>query len=283
MPSQTSWLLVDCGYLCHRALHSTGGLAHGGMPTGICFGILRDLESLVDLFGTHRCILAFDSAFSLRQEVYPNYKSSRRNRVYLPEEQAARKLFYEEVNRLQLEILPQAGYKNIFQVRGYEADDILAKVAEDLPAGVDGAIVSADEDLWQCLNRAVVCYNPTTKKAMSAKSFREKWNIPPYQWADVKAFAGCSSDDVEGLDGIGPVNAAKWVAGTLKPTTKAWEKLNAGIAIYNRNIDLVRLPYPGLKLPEVVDDDVTLAKLVKVKADLGIRTRHAVPRVGGLV
>lgn len=274
----STWLLVDCNYLAWRAFHSTGGLSHNGVATGVSYGMLRDLESYYDLFSPSRTILAFDGGRSLREQVYPNYKSSRRKKAYTDEEQRDRQAVYGEIDRLRTSILPAAGFNNIISVCGYEADDIIAQAADLLPLSLDGVIISADGDLLQCLRSNVSLYSPAAKKLITARSFREKYGIDPAQWADVKALTGCSTDDVAGIAGIGPVNACKWVAGKLKPESVAYQKISAGLHFYGANMPLVRLPYPGLTLPAIAPDTVDQYKLMKVKSDLGIRVRNEQPR-----
>lgn len=268
------WLLVDCNYLCWRAFHSTGGLSFNGVATGVSYGVLRELETLLAIFEPKRTILAFDGPFLLREREYPNYKISRKTKVYTDDEKRDRAAFYDEVDRLRSSILPAAGFQNVISVQGYEGDDILAHAADLLPRSLEAVIVSADKDLWQCLRSNVSVYNPASKKLLTARSFWLEWGIEPAQWADVKALEGCGTDDIAGIPGIGPVKAAQWVAGKLKPESVAYQKIRDNLEIYNTNIKLVRLPYPGLTLPPIVPDAVDRFKLAKVKAELGIKIRE---------
>jgi len=73
-----------------------------------------------------------------------------------------------------------------------------------------------------------------------------EYGIAPSQWADVKAIAGCSSDGVEGVRGVGEKTAAKFLRGNLKPASKAHQAIVAGNNVWRRNLPLVRLPFPGV-------------------------------------
>jgi DNA polymerase-1 len=276
------WLLVDLSYLAWRSHYTTGGLQHDGINTGISFGVLRDLEYLADLHSANRVIVACDGGGGgKRVEICPTYKKSRGEEFCTPVEIEERRQFYEELARLQRDILPQAGYKNILRVPGYEGDDIIAKIAQDIPLDVEAVIISADGDLLQCLDDRVILYNPTKKKAITSKAFREKWGIAPHQWSSVKAWAGCGTDDIEGVKGVGEITAVKWLKGLIKEGTDTYDKFNNNFDVFNRNMPLVRLPFPGLELPPLRDDEVDAAKMSKVRTDLGIRTKRPTRQESG--
>ena len=240
-----NFVLFDISFLAHRAYHSTGGLTHEGEATGVSFGVLRDIEKISDLFGADVSVMAFDSDVSKRERIYPAYKATRKVKAeeWDDEERQSRDLLRKQIEDLRTRHLPRMGYKNILQCRGYEADDILAAVAfQAHNVNDDVVIVSADKDLWQCLDANVCCYNPATNKVMNAKKFRETYGILPSMWASVKALAGCPSDDIEGVPGVGEKTAAQYYSGAMKKKGKRYEAIVNGLDIYNRNIHLTRLP-----------------------------------------
>jgi len=192
----TTHLIVDTTYLCHRARHTTGGLTHRGDPTGVAFGVLRDIEKFTDMFSADVCVFAFDyGGPGLRHEVYPKYKAHRRAEDRSEEEEEELQIFFDEVRKLYSEILPALGFRNIFRFRGYEGDDIVAQVAQDIKAEDSGMIITGDHDLFQCLRSNVHLYRPSFAykegRVMTLRSFREEWGILPDQWAQVIAIAGC--------------------------------------------------------------------------------------------
>ena len=273
-----TYLLLDGHFLCHRAKYTTGGisgLSFDGEPTGIAFGILRDAELLTDLFGASVVVWAFDwGGPGLRSQVSPTYKIKRWTREMTEEEEIAHEMFKKEVRRLQSDLLPALGYRNVYRVRGYEADDILAASAERIDTDDEAIIVTSDNDLWQCVRTNVRCYNPITKKMTTEASFREEWHLEPVMWAHIKAMAGCPGDGVEGIAGIGEKTAAGWYTGKLKPTSKKHQLISQNLKVANDNLPLVKLPYPGLELPEIRDDEVTESRRIRVQQELGIRPRR---------
>lgn len=267
-------LLVDANYLCRRAQYSTGSMSFGGLATGVAFGVLRDLRDISDQLGPHRVIIAFDHpGKSLRKAVYPEYKAHRAVSED-PEKQLEEKEFHKQVARLKYDLLPRIGYQNIWEVEGYEADDIIAQYALGIPVNEQGLIYSSDKDYWQCITPHVYCRDPRSGRVMTYRSFRDEYKIFPHQWANAKAFAGCGTDNVEGLPGVGEKTAIAWMLNMLKPTSKKFKTIEDGIAVHNRNLPLVQLPYPGLKLPKALEDEVTHDKIRAVEEELGIRARR---------
>lgn len=277
-----NYLLVDTPYLCHRAFHTVKAqLVNEQSSNLIAFQVLRDLEILKDKFAHERIVLAFDSKTSLRQQVYPNYKSTRKARRNSanPEEKRAYALFDFIVDRLQRKILPSAGYRNVLNIEGYEADDIIAKVAEGIGRPDEAVIAANDGDLLQCLTDRVVVYNIQRKEVTTSKSFRDMYQIDPVQWANVKALAGCATDDVEGIEGIGESTASAWEAGLLKPEGKRFKQINANLHIATRNFPLVKIPYQpppvdgkkqkGIQIPELFPDECSEESRQHVLRKLG--------------
>lgn len=252
-------LLIDANYLCHRAWHTTGALKHKGLATGVAFGLLRDLDTFKGLFAHERIVLAFDSESSLRRMIYPQYKAGRTHDPILE----------EQIQNLRDDLLPGLGYSNVFCELGYEADDILAACAEQVTYPDTAIIISADKDLLQCLRKGVTCYNPSQKKTTDAVEFRSVWQLDPLQWPCVKSLAGCSTDNVAGIEGVGEATAAAWFSGSLKPGKK-YDKILQNLHISNQNMPLVKLPYPGLKLPEIREDGCTETKKEAALQSLGI-------------
>lgn len=269
--------LIDVNYLCHRAMHTTGMLEFMGNPTGVAFGVIRDIQAWTELFRFKNLILAFDhpnKSAQLRRKILPTYKSSRQKGLK-PEDLEQLESLHKQMERMQNEIFPKLGYRNIFSIEGYEADDIIAESANTLPEGDEGIIISSDADLFQCLSPSISIYHPARKVMITSESFMQEWKIDPLQWVDVKCLAGCSTDDIPGIDGIGEKSAAGWFNGSLKPGGKKYAAISQNIHLISQNKPLVRLPFPGIRLPVFRDDEVTEESKIQVQEELGIRPRRA--------
>ena len=255
------WLVLDGNYMCHRLFYAIGGLRHEDVATGVVFGFLREIVSLQEEHHTTKIAFCFDSGESLRRQRYPEYKANRKKSTTDPQELKVLQEFYAQVNGLRDKILPHIGYRNIFWAEGYEADDFIGRVAQKFSDDITTRVVmvSADQDLYQLLSGRVHMWNPHKKHMMTGNSFREEYAIQPPIWRHVKALAGCATDNVKGVEGIGEKLAAKYFAGSMKRDCVAWEKIERGVAqgILKKNLPIVTLPYKGTPDVQLAPDAIS--------------------------
>lgn len=269
-------LVIDATYLCHRAFHAMGDLQHGGVGTGVVFGVLKDVVLLQEYFKTTRTVFAFDVGIGKRVSIMPGYKLSRTTRHALApvEEQEARADFHIQVKKLRTHYLPMAGFKNVFGAKGYEADDIVAQVCANILDDDEAIIIGSDKDLWQCLRRNVRMFNPTSKRAYTREDFKAEWGMHPRKWATIKAYAGCSTDDVKGVHGAGEKTVAKFLRGELPTHHKIYTVLTGSGAalIRDQNLQIVKLPLAGLPPFMIQTDEVTEEKWQEMTKELGMKS-----------
>lgn len=274
-------LLLDTNYLCHRAWHAMGEMHHAGQGTAAIFGVLSDIVHLQDEFRTSRIAFAFDGSKGLRYQHLPGYKAARRKRREIDDaaQKEARADLREQIRRLQEDYLPAMGFRNIWSCPGYEGDDIIAQAAAQTAPGSEAIIIASDQDLWQCLRPGLVWqYNPTTKQAMTYARFKAAWGIEPPVWATVKAMAGCSSDSIPGVKGVGEKTAAKFIRGELGEKTKAHAAIKSfSAADRKRNKLLTTLPFPGTPEPVLQEDHVTEDKWAAMADRLGMTSLKKTP------
>lgn len=273
----TTTLLIDADYLCHRAFHSLGDLSYGGNDTGTLFGFLRDLTILKDRFAPDVWVFGFDAGVPLRRAVYPKYKQTRRLKKRKPEEQRAYDSLKKQMRVLRFHLLKSLGFSNVFWQVGYEADDVLAGISEQRQGDV--IIVGADHDLYQLIRDKVSVWHPNRYLLVTRKKFRETFGIEPTQWPDVKAIAGCGTDDVQGVKGVGEKTACRFLSGELKKGKK-YEDIVSHNHIWERNLRLVRLPYEGLQDFEVRPDQVTDVAWKQMCDQYGFRSLRGMVRWG---
>lgn len=243
-----TWLLLDVSGMAHRAMHTTGALKYDGVgPTGVLFGMFGSLLDIQREFQTQHTVFCFDSRTSRRAELYPQYKLQRKTKEYTKEEQKMYNGLHKQIKKLRKKYLKQIGHVNVFYQKGYEADDIIASVCANLPKGDSAIIVSSDFDFFQLLRKNVSIWRPVAKELWSKARFRNQYGIRPRDWALVKALAGCDTDEVVGIKGVGEITAAKYIRGDLTKG-KAFDLIRKHEKkMVKRNLPLVKLPFEGTK------------------------------------
>ena len=271
----TPLLVLDVHYLCHRAFHTMKELSFRGEATGVIFGFLKSLTLLKDEFGTDRVAFCFEHSHLLRRDVYPAYKRHRHQEQRTQEEQEARASLAGQIRQLRKQYLPRIGFKNVFCFDGYESDDIMAVLAHATkPHEEETILVTADSDLYQCLSPWVSIYSPQKQKMLTGDWFVCKYYIQPPQWAQVKALAGCATDEVKGIPGVGEATALRYLQGELKESSKAFQSIRSGegLKIQKRNRRLVKLPYAECPTPVLREDCIDAREWRAVCAELGMRS-----------
>jgi 5'-3' exonuclease len=268
------WLVLDCNYLCWRAWHTTGQLSYRGKGTGVVYGFLREVLTLQELHATDRFVFCFDHGRAkslLRRAIYPTYKLNREEKDFTKEQEQEFNEVRRQMSDLRKLILPGLGFKNIFCEKGFEADDLIASVVLNLKRDDQAIIVGADKDLYQLLSQDVFIWNPTTGVAVTQNSFSKKYGVTPTQWVDVKAMAGCTSDNVCGIKGVGEITACKFLNGKLFEG-RAFQLIVKGNKIWKRNKLVVKLPYPGTPKFKLRKDKVGQDKWRELAQRLGFRS-----------
>jgi 5'-3' exonuclease len=248
----TPVLVVDSNYLAWRAAYSTGKLSHQGTGTGIIYGFLRDMLKLQRQFATTRIAFAFDMKGSTeREKIYPHYKKKRKEKEdnLTLDEIILYARVRKQITILRDEILPYIGFRNIFYQSGFEGDDVVASIVNNLGIQDAAVIVSGDKDLYQLINNKVVVWHPKADqqvKAITHQRFVELYGITPDRWVQVKALAGCSTDCVPGINGVAEKTAIQFLKGEMN-SGKIKDRIEEWIETpqYLINLDLVRVPYPG--------------------------------------
>ncbi len=170
-----------------------------GFPTGLLTGFVNFIASINKEHGTDYLLFALDSKEkTLRCEIDPNYKANRPT----PPEDLLKQL------PVAVEWINKMGFKSI-EVPGYEADDIIATIAEDAKKkGIKVQIVSSDKDLYQLIDDdKVLIYDPMKKIKINEEECIKKFGVKPSQIVDYLALVGDSSDNIPGVKGIGPKGA----------------------------------------------------------------------------
>jgi len=267
-------MVLDCPFLAHRADVAVEGLEYDGEDTSVLFGLLRDLVVWRDVFSTERFVFCFDAGKNRRLEIYQRYKQNRVPKEDEPEEdKIKRQRFREQVKRLREEDLFKLGFRNVLWADGYEADDVIASVCLfSLPEKDQAIVVTSDADLWQLISPYVSVFDPRNGRRRTLQWFSHQYGLSPCQWADVKAIAGCSSDNVRGIEGVGEKSAVAYLAGRMNTEHKRYKRIVDGNDRWRRNLRLVQLPFEGCPRFELREDRLTRRRWRKTCEQWGMKS-----------
>ena len=251
--------IVDCNSVCHRVWYTLGDLSFEEKKVGVLFGFLRQLLTIAKRLKTNKFIFCWDSKSRKRIEICPTYKSNR-VKARTEEEEEDITAAYAQFTLLRKEILPKIGFKNNFYAEGYESDDIIAKIVKEYNHNF--VIVSTDGDLYQLLNDNVSMLTDNKKPFYTKESFKAQYDILPCQWPLVKSIAGCKSDNVIGVRGVGDKTAIKYLNNELPKTSKAYKVIESNYELLN--LQLVHLPFVGIGRFPLVKDKLSFDGLLEV-------------------
>jgi len=237
-------LVIDCMNLVAATVFVMPELNTERDETGVIYGFLRQLRTLAERFKTSRFVFCWDSRDNYRKKIRPEYKANRRKNL-TDEEYAFWDRAFKQAKLLRTEVLYDLGFENVYHQIGYEADDLIAHVVQRFPDNY--TIISSDNDLWQLLSKTYYyetrCYSIRNDKMMTRGTFETAFGIQPHKWAMVKAIAGCSGDNVKGVERVGEVLALKFIKNQLDFTGKVYQKIRAHEDLIKENMLLVGLPF----------------------------------------
>lgn len=260
-------IIVDCNAVCYAAYYTAGHLSYGNQETGIIYSFFNQILHLCKMQQAAHIAFCWDSRQSRRKLIFPEYKSNRTK----TDPQLLRAL--KQFTKLRKEVLPRLGFANVFHFTGFEADDLIASICANKSLEQECIIMSGDQDLYQLLSDKVSMYRVAKRKIYTVWDFQNEYGIIPVFWLSVKAIAGCHSDALPGIPGIGEKTALDYMKNLLSP--KKCEKIESsdGKHVIKRNMDLVRLPLQGtpkIKMKWKTRPD--FAEWVAVCEELGFRS-----------
>ncbi len=196
-------ILIDGSGFIFRAFHALPPMnGPGGVPVNAVFGFSNMLGRLLQNHeGTHIAVVFDAGRTTFRNDLYDKYKAQR------PEPPP------ELVPQFALVRDATAAFGvPAIELDMFEADDLIASYARAATeAGFRTTIVSSDKDLMQLVDERVAMQDPIKQKAIGPAEVMEKFGVPPNQVIEVQALMGDSVDNIPGVPGIGPKNAAQLI------------------------------------------------------------------------
>lgn len=202
-------VLIDGHSILNRAFFGIPDLTNAeGLHTNAVYGFLNILFKILEEEKPQYLMVAFDvHAPTFRHKMYAEYKGTR-------------KPMAEELRQqvpVMKEVLKAMGVVTVEQ-EGYEADDILGTLARrSEQLGMEVSLVSGDRDLLQLASDHIKIRIPKTKRTGTeiedyyAEDVKEKYQVTPTEFIDVKALMGDSADNIPGVPGIGEKTATNLI------------------------------------------------------------------------
>ena len=268
------FLVIDGNSILNRAFYGLAGArmtTSEGLHTNAVFGFLNIYYMIIEKFTPDYVAVAFDlKAPTFRHKMFDEYKGTRKG---MPDELKEQMPIIKEV--LKAMNIP------IFEMEGYEADDILGTIAslneKNTQKDVFTYILTGDRDSFQLISSKTNIIFPSTKMGKTdytvytPELLKEEKNIEPYQVVDIKSLMGDASDNIPGVRGIGEKTAYTLIEkyttleniykniDTLDASAKVIEKLKNDeemaklsytLATINREVPL-NLDYEANRISEV--------------------------------
>lgn len=237
-------IIVDSNYVCYvHKFALSQGLTYRGGRTEIIYGFLRTVFDMAEKFDSSRFLFCWDASNSLRRKIYPLYKANRRPDDRPEEDKKQDRLAFHQFDLVREDVLRSLGFSCIYQIEGFESDDLIAKLVKENLFSQENVVISSDNDLYQLLEGCCL-YNISKRSLTTKDEFLRNYGLSPDKWSEIKSISGCGTDNVAGVVGIGEKTAAKYVLGSLKDgKTKQKIETEEAKKIIERNRELVHLPF----------------------------------------
>jgi DNA polymerase-1 len=231
MNQRPDLVLVDGSSYLYRAFHALPPFSNSrGEPTGAVFGVLNMLNKFLKDYDPERIAVVFDApGKTFRDELFAEYKA---HRPPMPDDLRAQiQPLLEAVKAMGLPILREAGV---------EADDVIGTLAcAAARQNLSVLISTGDKDMAQLVSERITLINTMSGTVLDRTGVKAKFDVFPEQIIDYLALVGDSSDNIPGIDKVGPKTAAKWlgqyqnidalVADAANVAGKVGENLRAGL------------------------------------------------------
>jgi DNA polymerase-1 len=218
-------VLIDGNNTCFRVGWANKHLTNNGEPTGVIYGVFREILAVWQRWRDARIAIVWDRGAEYRLRLSKEAIAKgiitekqgyyKQNRERKREKEAAEGKVNDLVEAIDVqkptlkEILKLTLAQQV-EIEGYEADDIIGSLAKiHSEKGDVVKIISSDKDMYQLLSDKVSILSISGKGGMSLDGFCGEYNLSPNQWIDIGALAGDSGDNIHGVKGVAEKTAIK--------------------------------------------------------------------------
>ncbi len=239
----TRIVLLDSHAILHRAYHALPDFSKAnGEPTGALYGLILMLLKINDLLKPDYIIATRDlPGKTVRHETFEAYKATRSEI-----DQALVKQLIQAPEIFKAFGIP------VYEMPGYEADDMLGTIARETSKSreLETIIATGDSDTLQLVGPRTRVFMIRTGISDTViydeEEVKAKYGFGPEYVIDFKGIVGDTSDNIPGVPGVGAGSASKLIAtyGGLQKIFEAIEKKGADVVakeagVQKRYVELV--------------------------------------------
>lgn len=196
-------ILVDGSSYLYRAYHALPPLTTSkNQPTGAIKGVISMIKKILIDHPESPLAVVFDAkGKTFRHDMYSEYKA---NRPPMPED------LVQQIEPIH-QIITLMGIK-LIMIPGVEADDVIGTLAEQArQKRLDTVISTGDKDMTQLVCKNVSVVNTMSGELLNERGVLKKFGVEPKYITDYLALIGDKSDNVPGVEKVGPKTAVKWL------------------------------------------------------------------------
>ena len=197
-------ILIDGNSFCYRAFYAIRVLTNSkGRPTNAAFGFVTMLKKIVKDHKPDMLGIAFDvKAPTFRHKKFEEYKIHRKP---MPDDLASQMSIIKELVR--------AYNIPVYEIEGYEADDVIATIAKKAEAhDINVFIVTGDKDAMQLVSPHIKIISTHKDGLVYDRSkVEEVYGVGPERVVDIMALMGDATDNIPGVHGIGEKTAMELI------------------------------------------------------------------------
>lgn len=217
IPDGDFLLLIDSSAYLHRFFHVAARTIRrsDSQETGAIISFCWSMMRLVRLGNTiigrrpsHAAVIMDTRGKNFRHAIFPDYKAQRAP--------------YDPALESQLPFIPliaEAFNVPCISVAGYEADDVIASYVELAERkNLNVIIASSDKDFSSLVSGRTMIYDPMKDKdaerfdvsraLVDINGVYERWGVWPWNFYDLQALMGDTTDNIPGVYGLGPKKGA---------------------------------------------------------------------------
>ena len=255
-------ILVDGSSYLYRAYHALPPLTNSkNQPTGAIKGVISMIKKILIDHPESPLAVVFDAkGKTFRHDMYSEYKA---NRPPMPED------LVQQIEPIH-QIISLMGIK-LITIPGVEADDVIGTLAEQARQKKLNTVISTgDKDMTQLVCENVSVVNTMSGELLDESGVLKKFGVGPELITDYLALIGDKSDNVPGVEKVGPKTSVKWLKkyNDIQGVKENSESIGGKVGENLRSsIEMLDLAHELVKIKTDVELELGIEDLARLEPD----------------